>query len=330
MRCQSLLDLASVDFLPPRAARGRPGRRLRATAQTIGFRLRECLLDVGRSLQMPDDFRPRGGDLPWLLLPGGMQIRSRVRGLRLLGWLTLFAWCLLLCASLASLGTWQSSMLALCAVSVHGFGISLAFAPMLQSQPVPHRLAFGLALYVCLLFGLYWPAAIGLRRFVNVIPINGVIRQPVVANGDVLLYTGRWFRPRSWRRGELVVTAMEPRNSGAVMIAGGYNVDRIIGLPGDTVHMDSGVLIVNGKPAPPDEQPIAGTANLPAMEITLGDGDFLVYPSSFQWTAHGNWRQVLAGGAPPLGVIDDDSLLGRVIVRVRPWSRAGLPGSEHP
>jgi signal peptidase I len=232
--------------------------------------------------------------------------------------------------SLALVGDGASRLFAFAAISVHGFSISLVFAPMLQHRPVPHRLAFGLALYICLLFGLYRPASIALQRCFVVLPVSGVARQPAIDNGDVLLYSGRWLRPRDWKRGDLVVSAIEPSVAAGVAIRGGLNVDRLIALPGDDVQMSPGVLVVNGQVVPTSRQPLGGIMALPPLDLTLADDDYLVFPSTFGWTGHGNWLPLTAGSASALGVVHEQNLLGKVMLRVRPWSRLGTPGSSQP
>ncbi|HMN41345.1 MAG TPA: S26 family signal peptidase [Phycisphaerales bacterium] len=326
VRCQALLDLDAVDFVPPRAAMGRPARRARAVAQTARFRMADAMADVGRSLRLPADFRVAWHEVAWSLIPGGAQIRSPVRGLRVLGRVVLSIWVFILLLATVFVGTGFGSVLCFGLVSVHCFAISLVFAAPLQAQPMVHRLVVGIALYFAVLFGLYWPASAALRNVAAILPVSNVHRQQAIADGDVLLRTSRWTRPRAWHRGDLVVVAIDSMSAPGVIIAEGFNVDRILALPGDRVHMEPGVLLINDEAAPSDHWPLGGLSDLPRLDLTAGPDDYIVLPSVLRWRIHGDVTMLRSGLLGQLAHVPEDRLLGKVLVRVRPWSRLGVVG----
>lgn len=328
IRCQSLLDLQGVEFLPPRAAAAPAIRRARAVAQSTRFSIRDTWTGVGRALTIPDQYQVTWHELAWAIIPGAPQLRSEPRSLRRLGRIILGAWLTLLLIALLFLGTDVDLILAFAALSVHCFSISLVLANPLQREPMLVRLGAGLLVYLVLLFGVYRPAARGLGAFVQVLPITNIAQQNWIARGDVLLRTSRFTNPAEYRRGDLVVVRFEQSAVAGLLVQAGFSVDRLIALPGDVVETGPGMLKVNGEVVPRSHQPLAGTRGLPPMEFTAGPGQYVVIPSTVPAAFHGVQIANRAALMEQLSRFSREDVLGRVFLRVRPWSQFGRVGGS--
>jgi signal peptidase I len=283
------------------------------------------LSDIGRALRLPESAGVTWRQLTMALVPGLPQIRAESAGLQFLGWSILGLWGSVLLIAVAFLGSGFSTLMAFACVSIHCFSISLLLTPQLQGTPLAFRLIAGVSVYIVVLLGLYWPASIGLRQIAQVLPINGLRSRTTLANGDILLYTGRWTRPSQWHRGDLVVVSLGGANYANAYVRGGFNVDRIIAGPGDFVRIAKGVLSVNGEAPPPEFSPIGPVADLPDAELDVAPGTYVVLPSVLPWLAHGNVGDQRIRMLWNAAVIPEDEIRGRVLLRVRPWTRFGYP-----
>lgn len=283
------------------------------------------LADVGRSLRLPEASGVSWSQVAMALVPGLPQIRSHSVGLRLLGWVVLGLWGLGLLVALACVGTGFSMLVAFGCVSIHCFSISLLLTPQLQGTSLPFRLVAGVSVYIVVLLGVYWPASLGLRQIAQVLAINGITKQDTLANNDVLLYTGGWTRPSKWHRGDLVVVAVGESRTGNAYVREGLNVDRIIAVPGDTLRIAKGILTVNGETPPPECWPIGSITDMPDTELEVTGNTYVVLPSALAWFVHGNVGELRTRVLWNVALVPQDAIQGRVILRVRPWSRLGYP-----
>ncbi|HVO77120.1 MAG TPA: hypothetical protein VMT60_03960, partial [Candidatus Bathyarchaeia archaeon] len=105
VRCGTLLDLESVDFIPPRASSGRAARRARGARDAARFWIASGWSDIGRSLRIPESTSINWYQAWWLLVPGLPQIRTRTRGLRLLGFGILLVWTAIVAMAIGNAGT---------------------------------------------------------------------------------------------------------------------------------------------------------------------------------------------------------------------------------
>lgn len=319
VRCGTLMDLSGVDVMPVRASSGRAVRQAQAAARSARRTAAESVRALTGSVPLGVTFGDvSAAQLLFCLVPGLPQIRSELFPLRLLGWAVLGLWCLVLLLAAAFVGTTLSTLLCFALLSVHGFSISLLFTRSLQQVATPLRFGFGVAVYI-LLLALYGPALSIVRGIATVVPVNHLPPGSVLHNDDVLLRTGRWTRPKTFQRGDVVVAEIVQRNDGGVIVRGGLNIDRVIGLPGDLIELTDGVLSVNGAPVPAELQPL-NPAGMPRQgAIRVPDATYAVFPSTLQL----NRLQNMPGLLTDLSMYSEDNILGRVILRVRPWSRFG-------
>ena len=123
---------------------------------------------------------------------------------------------------------------------------------------------------------------------------------PAIEPGDHLMTDRVWER-RGLARGDVVVF-----RSG-----GRYTVKRVVGLPGETVGIEGGVLMVGGRPA---VDPWWHAATRP-------EGEWVVPSDS--WFVLGDNRADSSADSRTLGPIRHPSIHSRAVARYWPWRRAG-------
>jgi signal peptidase I len=152
-------------------------------------------------------------------------------------------------------------------------------------------------------------AALALARFFVAEPfrIDSGSMEPTLRAGDRVLVDKRAYRDEPPRRGDLVAFRA-PRT-------GDVTLKRAIGLPGDTVAIEDGVLVVNGRRqsesyADPDaiDSVYFGPARVPARSVfVLGD------------------NRADSIDSRRFGPVAQRSLIGRVEFRLWPPARWGNP-----
>lgn len=110
------------------------------------------------------------------------------------------------------------------------------------------RLAFSLALVV-----LGAGSLIGLRLHFQLVLVSGSSMQPTLQDGDLLILDRQAYRDGATpRRGDVVVVRRSHE----------YLVKRIVGLPGETVEVSSGMVLVNGIRQTPGHPVLAGSLDI--------------------------------------------------------------------
>ena len=168
--------------------------------------------------------------------------------------------------------------------------------------------------------------------------------EPTLLIGDRVLVNKVIYELREPRRGEVVVFTKDdgtaPPEGNVVerflrSLSSGLGVSpsgekdyikRIIGLPGDTVQMTDGVVMINGTPLP---------------EATTTEGGYLAErdPNDFgpavvpdgEYFMMGDNRQNSSDSRfPQLGTIPREAIVGRAFVTIWPVSQIGtLPGADY-
>lgn len=139
-------------------------------------------------------------------------------------------------------------LIALLAFLVLLVGVPLHAASAAAAAPVPYRLQWYNRWYVYLILyavcaGLLRPASYEYTKahLVEAFRVPSAAMEPTIRVGD-FLYVGKWDEARSdLRHGTVVVF-------GSVEEPGLKVIKRILGLPGDTLRMATGILYRNGQP----------------------------------------------------------------------------------
>lgn len=321
-RCRTSLQLAGVDIIPPRAART-IGSRVRQRAARSQRRVGDRARQFARGFRRPwmDDVSL--ASIAWSIVPGMGHIRGNhaVVGSVLLG-----MWIALLLVAAGTLGRPVSWMLAFGAISVHSLAITLLLTPVLQRLPAMRRMFLGFALYGVLFLGIYLPLLRISTRCMRVLPVSGIREGLSIQNGDTLLRTSTWTRPEKFGRGDLVAFEIAPVNGSGVVVRGGIGVDRIVGTPGDHVVFADGILTINGRPCDAEHATLGKLDDVPTLDVTLGEEEYLILPTSLQWYRHGTPLQAAVDDvARQVARVPEFRVLGRVFWRANPLGRMGRP-----
>ena len=324
-RCQSLVDFVGVDVLPPRRSQRNWARTLRLglaqRARAAGHAAKRLdPLPVIEEMRGPALRQQRPLRAIDLLVPG-MAIRA-------LGWpraglALLVAWVACLAGAIVLVGSEWANWLLITACSLHSTSfVALDFGDLARRTKLG-QMAVGVGTFLVLLFAIYLPARWLAGSFARVLPVRGIQYNAMISNGDVLLYSGRWARPTTFRRGDLVVYHLDARGTGWV-VREGYGVDRIIGLPGEAVRIEDGAISINGVELSTAEGPIGGTASLPNMNLRAGPGEYVILPSALDLRAHGgNAGRMIHDAYSQISVVPAGHVLGRASWRIRPFDRFG-------
>jgi signal peptidase I len=228
----------------------------------------------------------------------------------------------LLLVGLAQWGTPWGSSLAGLAFSVH---VSSILDILIRQGTVRFPRMMATALVVSLVLGLFIYAPAGFALAHMAAPVDyGVDAEPF-HRFDVVLVNQWAYGLTAPRRGEVV--AIRPSNPSRVNL--GYRfghaqevvlenelIDRLVGLPGDHVVWDSGVLSINGTPV--SWKPLE-PGRLPShLDLTVPAEHYLILPST-------SLAAVRSGGAETFwryaGLFTAGEILGRAYLRVSPLSR---------
>ena len=138
----------------------------------------------------------------------------------------------------------------------------------------------------------------------------GQSMRPVLSDGDVLLLDRASFPIAGPKRYDLVLFASPE--------TGTVNIKRIIALPGETVQIRSGEVLVNGDPLPdlPDEA--LGLASIPGRaerEITLPEDEYFLMGDNRDVSEDSRFESI--------GNIPRQEMKGRIWFRISPLGSFG-------
>ena len=139
---------------------------------------------------------------------------------------------------------------------------------------------------------------------------SGDAMSPTIEEGDTVLLNRLTYRIGGAKRGSVAAFYLNGDRDGTLYLR------RVVGIPGDTVLIEDGVLYVNGEEtelASDDEIDVAGLAG---EEITLGENEYFVIgdsPDESNDSRHAN-----------IGTVTQDEIFGTVWAVLFPINHAGL------
>lgn len=140
------------------------------------------------------------------------------------------------------------------------------------------------------------------------IAVTGQSMEPLLAQGDVVLMNRLSGRLGGPARYDVVVFEKE---------TGKYNIKRVVGLPGETVQIEDGLLYINGKAADTTEHfsniALAGLAENP---VVLGDDEYFLLGDNTENSEDSRFSNV--------GNVNRRQIKGKAWLRIQPLKRFGL------
>lgn len=258
------------------------------------------------------------------IIPGLAHLRN---GHKLAGGALLGTWLAALLTSLLTIGGGFSQFCFTFACVVHSFAIIAILGENLGYERLPIRILAGLAVFSGVWWLAYRPVTWVATQLYQPLLIEGLTPTPVLTNGDVILYEGPWRRSGSFKRGDIVVYKVNAQAAGRgtyqFATLDGLGIDRIIGLPGERIQIESDRCLVNGAQV---DQAVAPLARFPrlwtdGLDVELASGEYLIIPSTL------NIPTAIGGQATPmfsqLARVAASNVMGRVVFRPRPFSKFG-------
>lgn len=134
--------------------------------------------------------------------------------------------------------------------------------------------------------------------------VTGTSMEPTLMTGDIALITKTDYRNDTPNRGDVVQLTVPGRS--------GTYIKRVIALPGETIEISGGSVIINGAPL---EENYAAASNIDYPAVTLNGDEFFVLGD--------NREKSYDSREEDFGAISADQFLGRVRFVIWPISRIG-------
>lgn len=135
--------------------------------------------------------------------------------------------------------------------------------------------------------------------------VKGASMEPNFFDYEYLIIDEISYRFNDPARGDVIVLK-DPRNRSQ------YFIKRIIGLPGETVEVDDGVIEIDGEVL--DEDPYLDVATGGDIAVTLGEGQYFIL---------GDNRSASLDSRV-FGPVDEKEIIGRVWIRAWPFTRLNV------
>lgn len=169
------------------------------------------------------------------------------------------------------------------------------------------RSAAGAILYFAFILLLAW---LVLRYVGQRTTVSGWSMYPALESGDSLIVDKISYRFREPERYEIIVFPYRYEENT-------YYIKRVIGLPGETVQIMNGEILIDGESL--DENygyETIESAGLAAEPLTLGEGEYFVLGD--------NRNDSMDSREPSVGLIRREEIIGRAIARI--WPLDGIGG----
>lgn len=176
-----------------------------------------------------------------------------------------------------------------------------------EKKPNIVRDVLGFLLYVAMVVGItfFIITFVGQRTYVS-----GSSMENTLHHGDNLIVDKISYRFSKPKRFDIIVFPFRYQEKT-------YYIKRIIALPGETVQIREGVIIINGKILRESYgKEIMKNAGLAADPITLGEDEYFVLGD--------NRNDSTDSRDPSVGVIHKDEIIGRAFLRIWPLDKIGV------
>lgn len=319
LRCGSPLDLSAVCIDPPRASKHgmvRAGNKFRHAIHSRYHPLRLLPTD-SPTLRMLAPMDQLGFDA---LIPGLPQY---CRGHKGQGKLLFALWTTTLLTTCIMLGNWWSWFLAYILINIHTFSLTLVIFKNVIRTAFLQRVVLSLVTYLGLFTCIYLPVVWFASGFVQVRMVERMAGSDTLRQGDSVLMLGRWLAPQSYNRGDIVYyTYLRPGYAPYQPNAYTPGLDRITGLPGDTVRINDGRVTIQtstGAILPfRTLVPVNSRAN---AEMLVEPGTFSIVPTTVVIASlDSRWVSLTIDS---MSRINQTRIEGKVFWRIRPLHRMG-------
>lgn len=176
-----------------------------------------------------------------------------------------------------------------------------------EKKPNIVREVLGFLLYVVVVVGItfFIITFVGQRTYVS-----GSSMENTLHHGDNLIVDKITYRFSKPKRFDIIVFPFRYQEKT-------YYIKRIIGLPGETIQIKDGTILIDGKILQESYgREVMKNAGLAEEPITLGEDEYFVLGD--------NRNDSTDSRDPSVGVIHKDEIIGRAWVRIWPLSGIGV------
>ena len=129
--------------------------------------------------------------------------------------------------------------------------------------------------------------------------------------GERVLMDSAWYRLSSPKRGDIIAFRTSEDKKASI------HIKRVIALPGETVQIRDGQILINGEVYnEKDEFPAITNAGLASEPITVGKGQYFVLGDN-----RNNSEDSRHNG---MGLVDSDRIVGKLWFTISPWKKIGF------
>ena len=140
--------------------------------------------------------------------------------------------------------------------------------------------------------------------------VNGDSMNNTLENGDNLIVDKISYRFRDPERFDIIVFPYQHQENT-------YYIKRIIGLPGETVQIEDGIIYINGEILEESYgKEVMRSAGVASQLIELGEDEYFVLGD--------NRNNSSDSRDPSVGNIKEDDIVGRAFIRIWPFDKFGV------
>ena len=140
--------------------------------------------------------------------------------------------------------------------------------------------------------------------------VNGASMNNTLQDGDNLIVDKISYRFRDPERFDIIVFPYQHQEDT-------YYIKRIIGLPGETVQIEDGIIYINGEVLEESYgKEVMRNAGIASQLIELGEDEYFVLGD--------NRNNSSDSRDPSVGNIKEEDIIGRAFIRIWPFSEFGI------
>lgn len=181
----------------------------------------------------------------------------------------------------------------------------ICLEPYFEEEQKRLRLIVNWIVDVAVVISIAWFAVFSMGTQVRV---SGQSMSPAIESEDLVLMNRLVYRMHKPERYDIVVFERGDKK---------YNIKRVIGLPGETVQVEDGLLYINGKKLDTEHGlnhvALAGLAKQP---VTLGDDEYFLLGDNRESSEDSRFANV--------GNVKREQIKGKVWFRISPFKRFGF------
>jgi signal peptidase I len=199
--------------------------------------------------------------------------------------------------------------------------------PHLLHFTFKQRMQVSIVATLVLVCAVYLPLHLLRLRIVEDAIITYETHSRLFEQGDILLVKKVWFDPARLHRGDVVMWQLKDeyirdQRHGVFIVSASRVIDRILGVPGDTIEFTEKGILLNGSPLSQDRYPINATQLPIEGSYTVPPGQYFIYPSCLNVRYGGAVREFIgANFKASRSMVSMENILGKVVMLYYPWGR---------